>query len=627
MDFIGGSLNKGIARFMKPLKLFLFVLITALASFCGATPAVAHPSVSMDFFYDSLDPYGEWVEVADYGYCWHPTGVDEDWAPYTDGYWAYTDGGWTWVSYEDFGGITYHYGRWARIEDEGWCWVPDTEWAPAWVSWRENDDDIGWAPLPPRAHFRAEVGFGSWTDAEYDVGPGYYSFCAKRDFGSPALRPVIIDRSRNVTIINNSRNITNITVNRVTQNVFVGGPRYDALAARSARPIQTLRLVRQTDVAAIRAAGGKMLARQQGNQLFVPAPQLTAATAATGLKPARIARTIAAPKMDRGWTVVKDAQERAQLQAKMKEQAGGANPEKNPAKPPTAAELQAVETRIKTATVAAKSTAPAVPPGASQAASAASGGKIVKREQPPIAAPETAVVAQPGATSALAGKAAKGRKGMPISPKTVTDQTSSASAPAVPPAGVSPAPEKASKNAQRQRAQEAAAAQQAKIAAANTAAAHEKKAAKGQGNLQPFMANPAQENAPSSPVAAEAGSRAKHSRDIPQTSAADEGRNERLRAAARQQQAAAQQQENRQNAVAERARSQAAAHQAMQAREAQQMQRAQAAQAQQARAAQMERAQAQQQQAAAAAHQAQLQKGGDKKKSKEELEREQMLGH
>src|SRR2546430_9345200 len=124
---------------MKLLK--PFVLFLVLAAFFGGTPR-ANARVSFDFFYENLEPYGEWIEVADYGYCWRPTGVDADWAPYTDGYWAYTDGGWTWVSYEDFGGITYHYGRWVQLEDEGWCWVPDYEWAPAWVSWRTSDDYI-----------------------------------------------------------------------------------------------------------------------------------------------------------------------------------------------------------------------------------------------------------------------------------------------------------------------------------------------------------------------------------------------------------------------------------------------------------------------------------------------------
>ena len=55
---------------------------------------------------------------------------------YADGYWAYTDVGWTWISYEDFGWATYHYGRWASLADYGWVWFPgsDLEWGPAWVS-------------------------------------------------------------------------------------------------------------------------------------------------------------------------------------------------------------------------------------------------------------------------------------------------------------------------------------------------------------------------------------------------------------------------------------------------------------------------------------------------------------
>ena len=84
------------------------------------------------------------------------------------------------MSYEDFGDIVYHYGRWVRVQDEGWCWVPDTDWGPAWVSWRNNDEYVGWAPLPPEARFEAEVGFSTWVDDTYDIGPGYYRFCRVR---------------------------------------------------------------------------------------------------------------------------------------------------------------------------------------------------------------------------------------------------------------------------------------------------------------------------------------------------------------------------------------------------------------------------------------------------------------
>src|SRR5207249_2554019 len=103
-------------------------------------------------------------------------------------------------------------------------------WGPAWVSWRSSDDYVGWAPLPPRCHFRREIGISFWVDSTYGIGPGFYNFCAYRDFGSPSLRPVIIDRSRNVTIVQNTVNITNITVNRSRNIVFNGGPSFQTVA-------------------------------------------------------------------------------------------------------------------------------------------------------------------------------------------------------------------------------------------------------------------------------------------------------------------------------------------------------------------------------------------------------------
>src|ERR1700733_4745161 len=106
---------------MKTLRLPAFLLVL-LAALVVLSPVRARAAVSFDFFYDNLSPYGEWIDVGDYGMCWRPTNVDPDWAPYADGYWAYTDAGWTWVSYEDFGGIVYHYGRWVRLEGDGWCW-------------------------------------------------------------------------------------------------------------------------------------------------------------------------------------------------------------------------------------------------------------------------------------------------------------------------------------------------------------------------------------------------------------------------------------------------------------------------------------------------------------------------
>ena len=52
-------------------------------------------------FYDSLAPYGTWVDVAGCGPCWQPTVVvaNPAWRPYCDaGQWVYTDCGWYWLS-------------------------------------------------------------------------------------------------------------------------------------------------------------------------------------------------------------------------------------------------------------------------------------------------------------------------------------------------------------------------------------------------------------------------------------------------------------------------------------------------------------------------------------------------
>lgn len=365
-----------------------FAIFATAALFLNFVPrnADASPGVSFQFFYDSLDPYGEWFDVPEYGYCWRPSGVDSDWTPYTDGYWAYTDAGWTWVSYEDFGGVTYHYGRWLDLESEGWVWVPDYEWAPAWVSWRSSDDYVGWAPLPPRARFHHDIGFSIWVDSEFDIGPGYYNFCEVRNFGAPALRPFIVDRRRNVTFINQTVNITNISVNKSNNVIFNGGPNYQAIQKRSLKPIQTLKLVRQTDPNAVKLAGGRTLSKQQGGQLVVVAPDVAPPTDKLQSRPARIAKVVDQPKINTGWGDTGDAKMKKQVEEKFKRDAKGMTPQNAPAKPPTENEMKIVEETVK------------------------AGSK--HPTQPPPIQPETLTTSQPGGQPASTSPTpqAKGQK-------------------------------------------------------------------------------------------------------------------------------------------------------------------------------------------------------------------------
>jgi len=115
--------------------------------------AAAQQYIDIEYFYDELEPYGQWVWHPRFGYVWLPETVSPYWRPYTVGRWVSTDEyGWYWNSYEPFAWAVYHYGRWGYDPDYGWFWVPGDTWAPAWVQWRYSDDYIGWAPIGPGAH-------------------------------------------------------------------------------------------------------------------------------------------------------------------------------------------------------------------------------------------------------------------------------------------------------------------------------------------------------------------------------------------------------------------------------------------------------------------------------------------
>jgi hypothetical protein len=178
----------------------------------------------VDYFNDTLTPYGSWVVVAGYGRCWRPTAViyDSSWQPYCDrGHWVYTDCGWYWAS--DYAwGATFHYGRWFRDASIGWCWYPDTVWAPSWVTWRYSDDYCGWAPLPPGAVYQTGVGIvfnGGRVSVGFDFGlaASAFIFVPTRNFCDPHPRnfraaPAQVTQIYNHTTVINNYNVNNRTI-------------------------------------------------------------------------------------------------------------------------------------------------------------------------------------------------------------------------------------------------------------------------------------------------------------------------------------------------------------------------------------------------------------------------------
>ncbi len=153
--------------------------------------------VDFSTFYEQLSPYGTWVNNAPYGYVWLPR-VGRNWRPYTYGRWVWTDYGWTFVSRDNWGWAAFHYGRWGWERGLGWFWVPDTVWAPAWVSWRWGGPYVGWAPIPPGVGFSWRTGMGRRDD---DIPGHSWNFLHGRNFLDRDLDRYVLPYERNRSII------------------------------------------------------------------------------------------------------------------------------------------------------------------------------------------------------------------------------------------------------------------------------------------------------------------------------------------------------------------------------------------------------------------------------------------
>jgi len=214
---------------MKTQK-WLILAVTAMVTAMPFSQARAQSGYSLGVevrqvsdFYEPLAPFGYWVQVPRYGWCWYPAYVDQGWRPYTNGHWLWSDDGWYWASEEPWAWATYHYGRWTWDPYYGWLWVPGTEWAPAWVGWRDGDGYVGWAPLPPGCDF------GPSENVIYVqqviIAPQYFVFVERHHF-CDLIRPknCIIN---NQGIINRTANITQI--DRSNHGIVTHGPPVDVI--------------------------------------------------------------------------------------------------------------------------------------------------------------------------------------------------------------------------------------------------------------------------------------------------------------------------------------------------------------------------------------------------------------
>jgi hypothetical protein len=211
----------------------IFILFLGL----NTNKVQANPNirVSLQVFYDELAYHGDWVNNPDYGYVWRPN-VGRDFRPYyTNGHWTMTEFGNTWVSDYEWGWAPFHYGRWFYDDYDGWIWMPDTEWGPAWVSWRTGGGYYGWAPLGPRININ--------IGRRFNVPSNYWVFIPQRCIYYPSYARYWTPQ-RNVYILNNTTIINNIYTNRNVR--FYSGPGVDEVRRATRQNVPVYRIADQS---------------------------------------------------------------------------------------------------------------------------------------------------------------------------------------------------------------------------------------------------------------------------------------------------------------------------------------------------------------------------------------------
>jgi hypothetical protein len=197
-----------------------------------------------NMFTEALAPYGNWVQVPNYGAAWQPAVevANPDWKPYVDdGQWINSDSGWYWQSDYAWGWAPFHYGGWVNAAAPlGWVWVPGRTWGPAWVSWRMTPSYIGWAALPPGVSLNvlSQLTFSGHPispDFDFGVVPSSYVFVRASRFLSTNLQNRVTPAERTANLVAESTVINNYKV--MNNRVINGGVSRAVVTAAAKRPV------------------------------------------------------------------------------------------------------------------------------------------------------------------------------------------------------------------------------------------------------------------------------------------------------------------------------------------------------------------------------------------------------
>ncbi len=119
-----------------------------------------------------LSKFGQFLSHEKYGEVWKPTQVAQGWRPYEPCHWTYNREmkSWYFDDKSEWGAIVHHHGRWTLDPQQGWLWIPGTEFGPGWVAWNMRGNEVGWAPLPP------EQDAGLISSASFNSDPNLWIY-------------------------------------------------------------------------------------------------------------------------------------------------------------------------------------------------------------------------------------------------------------------------------------------------------------------------------------------------------------------------------------------------------------------------------------------------------------------
>jgi len=317
--------------------------------------------------YEDLDQYGSWRPTPDYGYVWFPSGVEEGWAPYHYGHWAYVEPwGYTWVDDQPWGFAPFHYGRWISVGG-AWGWVPAPPpaeeavyvrpvYALALVAWVGVGAGVAWFALGPR-----EVYVPSY--------PVSRSYVNNINVSNTTVNTTVVNNVYNTTIVNKAVNVTNVTY--VNRNVPGAVAATTSQAFTTAQPVS--RNLMKVDQRAVASAQVQAFA-----PTVVPTKQavLGSGRAAAAKPPALVqTRSVVAktapppppPTFERRQEAIRN----------------------NAGKPLSVAEVRQIQTNVAPRTAAVRIAPPATPVAQRPAAPVTSGNAPPRADRPPVRPPIT----------------------------------------------------------------------------------------------------------------------------------------------------------------------------------------------------------------------------------------------